>query len=52
MLSWLHPVEDEEFVRLTKKSWLKVLFVDLLWEKNTTEWLIYSADKSKQTGPK
>jgi hypothetical protein len=27
-------------VRLAKKSWLKVLFTDLLWEKNTICWLI------------
>jgi hypothetical protein len=37
-------------VRLADKSWLKVLFADLLWEKNIVEWLIDLADKLKQTG--
>jgi hypothetical protein len=26
-------------VRLAEKPWLKVLFGDLLWEKNTVHWL-------------
>jgi hypothetical protein len=34
---------------LSEKSWLKVLFVNLLREKNTVEWLTDSADKLKQT---
>jgi hypothetical protein len=37
---------------LVDKLWLKVLFVDLLREKNTAEWLIDLADKLKRTGRK
>jgi hypothetical protein len=29
---------------------LKVLFADLLWEKNTAEWLADLVDKLKRTG--
>jgi hypothetical protein len=39
-------------VCLAEKPWLEVLFTDLLWEKNTTEWLTDSADKLKRTGLK
>jgi hypothetical protein len=37
-------------VRLADKPWLKVLFANLLWEKNTAEWLADFADKIKRTG--
>jgi hypothetical protein len=37
---------------LDDKLWLKVLFADLLREKNTAEWLIDLADKLKRTGRK
>ena len=36
--------------RMVEKLWLKVLFADLLWEKNTTEWLADLTDKLKWTG--
>jgi hypothetical protein len=32
-------------VRLADKPWQKVLLADLLWEKNTAEWLADSAAK-------
>ena len=35
-------------VCLAKKLLLKVLFIDLLWEKNNDEWLINSTDKLKR----
>ena len=35
--------------RLTDKPWQKVLSADLLWEKNTAEWLPDLADKLKRT---
>jgi hypothetical protein len=38
---------DVESVCLAQKLWMKVLFVDLLWEKNNTEWLADSVDKLK-----
>jgi hypothetical protein len=37
---------------LVDKLWLKVLFANLLREKNTAEWLIDLADKLKRTGRK
>jgi hypothetical protein len=37
---------------LVDKPWLKVLFADLLREKNTAEWLAYLDDKLKRTGRK
>jgi hypothetical protein len=42
----------ERPIRLADKPWLKVLFADLLWEKNTAEWLTDLADKLKRTGRK
>jgi hypothetical protein len=33
---------------LAGKLWQKVLFADLLWEKNTIEWLTNSTDKSSE----
>jgi hypothetical protein len=33
-----------------ERSWLKVLFADLLWEKNTVECLADSVDKLKRLG--
>jgi hypothetical protein len=41
--------ENERPVRLTDKPWLKILFADLLWEKNTVEWLANLTDKLKWT---
>jgi hypothetical protein len=38
------PIIDKYLVRLADKSWLKVLFADLLLEKNTAEWLADLAD--------
>ena len=34
--------------RLADKPWQKVLLADLLWEKNTAEWLADSVDKLKR----
>jgi hypothetical protein len=34
---------------LGRKLWLKVLFADLLYEKNTAEWLIDLVDKLKRS---
>jgi len=36
------------FIRLADKSWQKVLLADLLWGKNTAEYLADSADKLKR----
>jgi hypothetical protein len=38
-------------VRLTEKSCLKVLFVDLLWEKNIIHWLKKYGLPDKRAGP-
>jgi hypothetical protein len=37
-----------KYVRLVDKPWLKILFADLLWEKNTADWQIRQIISSKQ----
>jgi hypothetical protein len=34
-------------IRLTEKTWLKVLFIDLLLEKNTVLWLISPSEQGE-----
>jgi len=43
-------VHNPSWIYNSEKSWLKVLFADLLWQKNITEWLIDLTNKLKQTG--
>jgi hypothetical protein len=43
-------IEELCHVCLTDKPWLKVLFVNLLGEKNIVKWLADLADKLKRTG--
>lgn len=51
MLCWISRFcKSKSHLRLADKTWLKVLFANLLCDKNTTEWLADSVDKLKQIG--
>jgi hypothetical protein len=44
------PFIRTQSIRLADMLWLKIFFADLLWEKNTAEWLADSTDILSKSG--